>query len=82
MKSDFEDNLAFRKYMNSRTNPYGSGNQCMDLARRIIGPKQKRQLRRLIGFEFTESDLTNLPRWRVKRLEQLVQDRVQELLGM
>ena len=82
MKSDFEDNLAFRKYVNSRTNPYGSGNQFMDLARRIIGPKQKQQLRRLIGFEFTESDLTNLPRWRVKRLEQLVQDRVQELLGM
>ena len=82
MKQDFEDNISFRKYVASRTNPYGDGNQFMDLARRIIGPIQKAQLRRLIGFKFRESDLTNLPRWRVERLERLVRERVSELLEM
>ncbi len=82
IKTEFEDERLFQKYVESRTNPYGRGNQFMDLARRIIGPKQKAQLRRLIGFEFTESDVTNLPRWRTQRLEQLIQERVQELLAM
>ncbi len=81
-KSEFEDDRLFKQYVASRTNPYGPNHQFMDLARRLIGPKQKSQLRRLIGFTFTESDVTNLPRWRTQRLESLVQKRVQELLGM
>ena len=82
MKKEFDEEDLFDDYLASRTNPYGDGNQFMDLARRIIGPKQKEQLRRLIGFEFTDSDVTNLPRWRVQRLEELIQERVQELLAM
>lgn len=82
MKREFADEDAFEEYLASRPNPYGRENSFMDLARRIIGPKQKRQLRRLIGFEFTESDLTNLPRWRVSRLEQMIQERVEEMLAM
>ncbi|MBQ9014905.1 MAG: helix-turn-helix domain-containing protein [Firmicutes bacterium] len=80
IKKEFTDDALFRKYLEERSNPYGYGNQFMDLARRVMGPKQRAQLRRLIGFEFTESDLTNLPQWRVKRLERMIQDRVKELL--
>ena len=80
MKKDFESDDDFEEYLASRSNPYGYDNKFMDLARRVMGPVQREQLRRLIGFEFTESDLTNLPRWRVKRLEQMVQDRVRDLL--
>lgn len=80
MKKDFEGDDDFEEYLASRSNPYGYDNKFMDLARRVMGPVQREQLRRLIGFEFTESDLTNLPRWRVKRLEQMVQDRVRDLL--
>ncbi|MBQ9059623.1 MAG: XRE family transcriptional regulator, partial [Firmicutes bacterium] len=81
MKRDFEDDEVFAEYLASRTNPYGGESQFMELARRVMGSVQRAQLRRLIGFEFTESDLTNLPQWRVKRLEQMVQDRVQDLLA-
>ena len=81
MKKDFEGDDDFEEYLASRSNPYGYDNKFMDLARRVMGPVQREQLRRLIGFEFTESDLTNLPRWRVKRLEQMVQDRVREMLA-
>lgn len=82
MKKEFVDDAEFRQYLAERTNPYGGENQFMDLARRIIGPVQKAQLRRLIGFTFEESDVTNLPRWRTERLEEMIQDRVAELLAM
>lgn len=82
MKPEFTDDNRFHEYVNTRTNPYGHGNQYMELAARIIGPTQKARLRRLIGFEFTDSDVTNLPRWRVKRLEELIQERVRQLLAM
>ena len=80
MKKDFTEDADFERYLASRTNPYGIGNQFMELARRVMGPTQRAQLRRLIGFEFTESDLTNLPRWRITRLERMIRERVKELL--
>ena len=78
MKEDFGDNLD--GYVKSRTNPYGKDFQYYDLCRQVIGPIQKKQLRRLIGFTFTESDLCNLPGWRLRALENLIQKRVRDLL--
>ncbi len=78
MKSDFGNNLE--EYVNGRTNPYGTGNQYYELCKRTMGPVQKKQLRRLIGFTFTESDLCNLPTWRLRALEGLIQKRVRDLL--
>lgn len=82
MKKEFIDDTEYREYLAGRTNPYGEGSQFMDLARRIIGPVQKGQLRRLAGFTFEESDVTNLPRWRTQRLEEMVRDRAKAMLAM
>ena len=70
------------KYLENRTNPYGKENAYFPLCRRIIGPKQKKELSKLIGFKFTESDISNLPGWRMSALEDMIQDRVRTLLTM
>lgn len=80
MKSDFMGNL--QGFIDTRTNPYGDGNQYFDLCKRIIGPKQKKELRRLINFKFEESDISNLPSWRMQALEKVIQERVETLLAM
>ena len=79
MKSDFD---KIESYIATRTNPYGRDNQYFDLCRRIMGPRQKKMLRRLIGFRFTESDISNLPTWRLRALEDMIQDRIGILLAM
>jgi len=38
--------------------------------------------RKLINFKFTESDLCNLPTWRLKALEKIIQERVTVLLSL
>jgi hypothetical protein len=80
MKNEFLTDVD--AYIKTRTNPYGKNNQYFDLCRRIIGPVQKKQLRRLINFSFEESDLSNLPTWRLRALEKVIRERVETLLGM
>ena len=79
MQDDFDNGIE--KYIAERSNPYGYGNTFMELARSVMGPAQKEQIRRLINFKFTESDLVNLPTWRLKALEDIIQKRVRELLA-
>ena len=71
---------SIRRYIGERRNPYGYDNQFIPLAKRIMGKRQRDMLRKLINFKFEESDLCNLPRWRLEALEALVQERVAELL--
>ena len=78
MKDDFEE--SFERYLESRSNPYGDFNEFMPLAKKVMGKTQKDQLRKLINFRFTESDLVNLPGWRLRALEEMIQERVRELL--
>ena len=78
MRQDFDD---LEEYIKTRSNPYGAGYQFMDLAKSLMGPVQRKQLRRLIGFRFEESDISNLPTWRLRALEEMIQNRVQELLN-
>lgn len=82
LKQDFETPDRFEEYVHSRTNPYGHDNQFMDLARRVIGPIQRQQLRHLIDFELEESDVTNLPSWRTRRLEELIRTRIRKLMAL
>lgn len=79
MKSDFED---MEKYIDSRANPYGKDRQYFDLCRMVMGTRQKTKLRRLIDFRFTESDISNLPSWRMRALEEMIQKRVATLLSL
>ena len=75
MKSDIKD---INEYIKTRSNPYHLG--YISLAREVMGPVQKAQVRKLINFTFEESDLCNLPTWRLRALEGVIQERVQELL--
>ena len=77
MKSDFDD---IDDYIAKRNNPYNM--PFYDVAKMVMGPKQKEQLRKLINFKFTESDLCNLPTWRLKALEKIIQERVTVLLSL
>ena len=80
MKDDFDHGLS--SYIEKRTNPYGWGRQFFDVAKMVMGKRQKEKLRRLIGFTFEESDVTNLPSWRLHALEEMIQDRVRTLLAL
>ena len=80
MKDDFDKNLE--RYVDKRSNPYGYGNDYFALAKRVMGPLQRKQIRRLINFHFTESDISNLPTWRLHALEEVIQKRVRKLLEM
>ena len=80
MQSDFTDGIE--NYINERSNPYGYGNDYFALAKRVMGPVQRKQIRRLIGFRFKESSISNLPTWRLRALEDMIQKRVRMLLEM
>lgn len=77
MKSDFND---LDEYIKTRTNPYEKENQFIPLAKRLMGKRQRDKLRKLINFKFEESEVSNPPSWRVHALEDLVQERVKQLL--
>ena len=79
MQDDF-DNID--TYIGTRSNPYGRDYKYMKLAVSVMGPLQKEQLRKLINFTFKESDVCNLPSWRTRALEEIIQKRVRELLSM
>ena len=79
MKSDFDKGIE--KYIRERTNPYGRKHQFYELAKHVMGPLQKKQIRKLIGFRFTESNICNLPTWRLNALENMIQERVLMLLS-
>ncbi len=78
MQMDFANGIE--EYIQDRSNPYGYGYGVIELARRVMGPIQRKQIRKLIGFHFTESNLCNLPTWRLRALEEIIQERVQMLL--
>ena len=78
MKSDFGNELDV--YIKKRTNPYGYKHEFISLARSVMGPLQRKQLRKLIGFKFEENDYANFPSWRIKVLEDMIQKQVAELL--
>jgi len=79
LKDDFAEE-KLKEYISERTNPYGYDNQFIPLAKRVMGKRQKDMLRKLINFRFEESDLSNLPGWRLHALEEVIQERVAELL--
>lgn len=53
-----------------------------DMARAVMGPIQKGQLRKMIGFKFPRHPQYNLSDKRIKKIESYLQERVRELLCM
>jgi len=78
MENDFQTEENLSAYTMSRR-PYGA-DDFFEMCKGIIGPKQKKQLKRLIGFKFTDSEVANLSRYRIAVLEELIQKRVQKML--
>lgn len=77
MPDDFH---ALTKYAKTRSNPYGITYE--DLCREVMGPKQREQLRRLIGFTFKRHPSLNLPEEHLTAIERFLQVRIRELLSL
>ena len=82
MAEDFADSDALAAYAATRSTPYGISFE--EICRQVIGPKQRSQLRRLIGFKFKRhpNPELNLPDWRLAAIEEQIQRRVRHLLAM
>ena len=56
--------------------------RCEGCGREVMGPRQRSQLRRLIGFRFTRHPSINLPEERLESIETQLNARVRELLAL
>lgn len=77
MPEDYEHLSA---YARTRSNPYGISYE--SICREIIGPVQREQLRKLIGFHFTRHPSINLPEKHLRAIEGQINLRVRELLSL
>ncbi|MBE6042326.1 MAG: helix-turn-helix domain-containing protein [Clostridiales bacterium] len=77
MRADFD---SIDSYISGRANPYGPGNEFIPLACRLMGNSQRKKLRKLLDFRFAESDVSNLPGWRITALEEMIRSRAKQLL--
>ena len=80
MEDDFAD---LKAYAETRTGATGANHT--DIAKIVMGPKQREQLRRLINFKFEphkqNKAKVKFSAKRRKKLEEFIQWRVRELLG-
>jgi len=77
MPDDIED---LDSYALTRGSAYGISFE--SICREIMGPVQRRQLRRLIGFTFQRHPRLNLPEPRLLSIERHLQKRVRQLLEL
>lgn len=77
MPEDF-DHLV--EYAKTRSSSYGVPFE--NVVKEFITPRQKEQLRKMIGFRFIKDKNYNLPAKRLKAIENWLQTRVQSLLKL
>lgn len=77
-KDDLDSFSHFEAYAKMRTNPYQVSYE--DICRAVMGPVQKAQLRRMIGFQFHRYPDGVVTGTHLDYLEKLLERRVQELL--
>jgi len=68
------------EYAKTRTNPYGVSYDM--ICREIMGDRQRRNLRKLLGFTFERHPTLNLPEERLEAIENQIQVRARELLAL
>lgn len=71
---------SFQKYASTRSTPYRFSFE--DICREVMGPLQKKQLRRMIGFQFQRHPSINLNEEHLIMLEKLIEIRTRKLLAM
>ena len=79
-KDDLDSFASFEAYAGTRTNPYQVSYE--DICRAVMGPVQKAQLRRMIGFRFHRYPVGAMTETHLDYLEKLLERRVQELLNI
>lgn len=75
-----DDLKNLKEYAKTRANPYRISYE--EICKEVMGPKQKTQLRRLIGFQFKRHPSLNLPEERLTAIEKQIVERVRELLSV
>lgn len=79
-KDDLDNYAHFETYAQMRTNPYQVSFE--DICHAVMGPVQKAQLRRMIGFQFHRYPAGAVTDTHLDYLEKLLESRVQELLNI
>ena len=77
MPDDWKD---LDSYAKTRGTAYGVSFE--SVCREVMGPLQREQLRRLIGFTFQRHPKLNLPEERLTAIERHVQKRVRQLMEL
>lgn len=75
-----EDISNLGEYAKTRSNPYHISFE--EVCAEVMGPKQKEQLRKMIGFKFTRHSSINLPEEHIKAIEKCLAGRVRRLLSI
>ena len=68
------------EYAKTRSNPYNISYE--EVCAEVMGPKQKEQLRRMIGFRFKRHESLNLPEEHLQAIEKHLEGRVRKLLAI
>ena len=79
-KDDLDSFSHFEAYAKMRTPPYQVSYE--EICHAVMGPVQKAQLRRMIGFQFHRYPAGMVTEAHLNYLEKLLEDRVQELLNI
>ncbi|RKI64048.1 XRE family transcriptional regulator [bacterium 1xD42-67] len=79
-KDDLDSFSHFETYAKMRTPPYQVSYE--EICHAVMGPVQKAQLRRMIGFQFHRYPAGMVTEAHLDYLEKLLEDRVQELLNI
>ena len=75
-----DDMKTLDEYAKTRSSSYGVPFE--NFVREFISPRQKEQLRKMIGFRFAKHPAYNLPAERLKAIEKTLQNRVQAFLSI
>ena len=75
-----DDMKTLDEYAKTRSSSYGVPFE--NFVREFISPRQKEQLRKMIGFRFAKHPAYNLPAERLKAIEKTLQNRVQAFLSV
>ena len=76
-KEDYEN---LDEYAKTRSNPYNISYE--EVCAEVMGPRQKEQLRRMIGYRFRRHASLNLPEKHLQAIEKHLEGRVRKLLAI
>ena len=80
MPDDIDGMKSLDEYAKTRSSAYGVPFD--NIVREFISPRQKEQIRKMIGFRFEKHPAYNLPAERLRAIEKTLQNRVQVFLNV